>query len=247
MTWNTWWRASEDRDARDAVILQVVEEQAPDVLGIQECWVQGERTQADVMAEALGGHAAFVPMREGAPLGLGLVSRWPITRILRASLPSEGHADAALFTRVAHPDGPLRVVVGVTNWDSGRVAETTEQVAALQRMVREDSSSRALPSILLADLGYDRTQGPLAHLLLLDAWDAAAPHADSRTYSSTNRFASADRVEQYDRRIDHILYTPGYLGARAHDTWVVRDEPGGVPPSDHYPVVSEIGWSTSGA
>lgn len=260
MTWNTWWRFGGDWAEREAGILQVVREQEPDLLGIQECWAEGDRTQADVIAEAVGGHAAFVPTglpptpdpsehpeQEGVTMGVGLVSRWPITRVLRVSLGSEGRENAALLTRVAHPDGPLRVVVGATSWEPDRVVETTLQVTALQRMVREDASSRALPSILLADLNYDRSQQPLKGVLMLDAWDAAEPGADPRTYSSTNRFASPDAAEQYDRRIDHILFTPGYLGGRAHRTWIVRDEPGGMPPSDHYPVVTELGWSTSGA
>lgn len=147
MTWNTWWRFGGNWAEREAGIVRLVKEQAPDLLGIQECWAEGERTQADVIADAIDGHAAFV--------------------------------------------------------------------------------STGLPP----------APDPAEH----------AEHADGRTYSSTNRFASVDAADQYDRRIDHILFTPGYLGARAHDTWVVRDEPGGLPPSDHYPVVSEIGWSTSGA
>ena len=260
MTWNTWWRFGGNWAERERGILQVVKEQRPDLLGIQECWGEEGRTQADVVAEALGYHAAFVPVglppvpdpaeyaeQEGVTMGLGLVSRWPITRVLRASLPSDGRESAALLARVAHPEGPLRVVVGATSWEPDRVVETTLQVNYLQRLVREDASTRALPSILLADLNYDRTQQPLKGVLLLDAWDAADHDTDPRTLSSTNRFAPAEAVDQYDRRIDHILYTPGYLGARAHRTWIVRDEPGGLPPSDHYPVVTEIGWSTRGA
>ncbi len=259
MTWNTWWRFGGNWAERQVGILQVVREQEPDLLGIQECWAEAERTQADAIAEELGGHAAFVPTglppapepaeyaeQENVAMGLGLVSRWPITRILRAALPSEGRDNAALLARVAHPEGPLRVVVGATSWEPDRTVETTLQVAALQRLVREDASSRALPSLLLADLNYDRSQQPLKGVLLLDAWDAADEGADPRTLSSTNRFAPPEAVDQYDRRIDHILFTPGYLGARARRTWIVRDEPGGLPPSDHYPVVTEIGWSTSG-
>ncbi len=260
MTWNLWWRFGGNWREREAGILRVVREQDPDVLGIQECWAEGDRTQADLLAEALGGHAAFVPTglppvpypveeasQDGVRMGLGLVSRWPLDRLLRTTLPSEDRDNAALFARVAHPEGPLRVVVGATSWEPDRIVESTLQVSALQRMIREDAASRALPSILLADLNYDRTQLPLKGLLLFDAWDAAERDADPRTLSSDNRFAPREAAEQIDRHIDHILYTPGYLGARATRTWIVRDEPDGLPPSDHYPVVTDIAWSTRGA
>src|SRR5689334_12195351 len=122
MTWNVWWRFGGNWQEREPGLLRVVEEQRPDVLGIQECWGTPERTQADVLAEAIGGEAAFVrvglppapepveePAQEGVGMGLGLVSRWPIASVTRVPLMSAGRDNAALVATIAHPLGELRV------------------------------------------------------------------------------------------------------------------------------------------
>ncbi|WP_194420978.1 endonuclease/exonuclease/phosphatase family protein [Microbacterium abyssi] len=253
MTWNVWWRFGGNWDQREPGLIAVVRDQRPDVLGVQECWGDAETTQAHVLADALGGHAAFVdvglpptpspledPSQEGAVMGLGLVSRWPIARAEKVPMPSFGRVNAALLASVDHPLGELRLVVGATSWEPERMAETTAQVKELRALTRDSHATRALPSILLADLNYDRAQPPLADIDLEDAWDAAVVDADPRTLSATNRFAPREATSQFDRRIDHILYAPGLLGARATDAWIVRDEPGGLPPSDHYPLVADI-------
>lgn len=253
MTWNVWWRFGDDWRRREPGLISVVREQRPDMLGVQECWGTPERTQADVLAEAVGGWPAFVPVglppepdpvehpsQEGVRMGLGLVSRWPIMRVERVETPSEGRVNAALVATVAHPRGELRVVVGATSWEPERVDETSAQVAALRRLTREGCERRPLPSLLLADLNYDDTQAPLVGMDLRDAWDAAPADADERTLSSTNRFAPPEAVDQFERRIDHILFAPGSLGAHATGAWIVRAEPDGLPPSDHYPVVADI-------
>ena len=42
------------------------------------------------------------------------------------------------------------------------------------------------------------------------------------------------------RRIDHVLIAPGTSGAHPTAARIVRDEPNGLPPSDHYPVVVDL-------
>lgn len=253
MTWNVWWRFGGNWREREPGLLDVARVVAPDVLGIQECWGTAARTQADVFAEALGGHSAFVEVglppvpepveddtQEGAVMGLGLVSRWPIEAVESIDLPSDGRRNAALRATIARPNGPMRVVVGATSWEPERIEETAIQVQELQRITRDGHSLRPNPSILLADLNYSPAQPPLAGLHLIDAWNAAPDDADPRTLSSTNRFAPPEARDQFDRRIDHILYLPGAEGAVATRAWIVRDEPNGMPPSDHYPVVADI-------
>lgn len=248
MTWNVWWRFGDNWQEREPGLVEVARATDPDLLGIQECWGEDARTQADVFAEALGGHAAFVegdlppatPEGDGAVMGLGLVSRWPIVETERVDLPSDGRRNPALVATIERPNGPMRVVVGAVSWEPERVEETALQVAELQRLVREGRAERPNPSILLADLNYDQSQPALAGLRLEDVWDAAEPGADPRTLSETNRFAPSECADQWNRRIDHIRYLPGTEGAKATRAWIIRDEPGGFPPSDHYPVVADI-------
>jgi endonuclease/exonuclease/phosphatase family metal-dependent hydrolase len=255
MTWNVWWRFGGNWREREQGIIAVARDVDPDVLGIQECWTDGDESQADVIAGALGGrHAAFVQVdlpaapsppedetQRGAIMGLGLVSRWPILSAESVAVPSAGRENCALVATIERPNGELRVVVGATSWEPERVEETAVQFAELQRLTRDGHSQRPNPSILLADLNYDLTQPALAGRHLEDAWESADFDADPRTLSSTNRFAPVEATDQYDRRIDHVLYLPGSLGAVATDARIIRDEPGGLPPSDHYPVVADIG------
>lgn len=248
MTWNVWWRFGGNWREREPGILDTVRAADPDVLGIQECWGAAQRTQADVLAEAIGGHSAFVEVDlppatregDGAVMGVGLASRWPITAFEPVPLPSDGRRNRALVATVAAPFGEVRVVVGAVSWEPERQEETAAQVAELQRLTHEGSAQRPGPSILLADLNYDNTQPPLRALELSDVWDAAEPEADPRTLSETNRFAPRECEDQWNRRIDHIRYVPGTAGAVATHAWIVRDEPGGFPPSDHYPVVADL-------
>jgi endonuclease/exonuclease/phosphatase family metal-dependent hydrolase len=248
MTWNVWWRFGDNWREREPGLLRVLADVAPDIVGIQECWGEESRSQADLFAETIGGRAAYVdgdlppatPAGDGAVMGVGLASRWPIIAVERADLPSEGRRNPALVATLDAPWGETRVVVGAVSWEPERMAETTAQVAALQRLVHDGSDARPGPGVLLADLNYDNTQPPLATMRLHDAWDAAAPGADPRTLSETNRFAPPECDLQWNRRIDHIRFAPGTAGARALRAWIVRDEPGGMPPSDHYPVVADI-------
>ena len=253
MTWNTWWRFGGNWREREPGIVAVAREQHPDLLGLQECWGTPEHTQADVLAAALDGHAAFVGVglppepeppeyveQAGVSMGLGLVSRWPILQVLEHPMPSEGRHLVALEAVVEHPRGPLHVVIGATSWEPDRLDETAAQVAELQRIVL--AGAGPLPAVLLADLNYDPTQPPLRGLRLADGWTAAEAGADPRTLSSTNRFAPPEAKAQYDRRIDHVLFAQGRTAARALAAHIVRDEPHGLPPSDHYPVVVDLAF-----
>lgn len=248
MTWNTWWRFGGNWLERESGILEVVRSERPHLLGIQECWGTADDSQAHLIARDLGHHAAFVevglppatedgPDQAGVVMGLGLVSAWPIAEVAAEPMPSEGRLLQALVATVAHPRGPMRVVVGATSWEPERLAETEAQVAALGSLVR----ATELPALLLADLNYDTELAAIRETGLRDAWDAAAAGADPRTLSSTNRFAPSEAVNQFERRIDHILYDPGPGAAVAVDARILRHEPGGLPPSDHYPVVADFG------
>jgi endonuclease/exonuclease/phosphatase family metal-dependent hydrolase len=59
MTWNIWWRFGPRWRERQPGILTTIERFTPDVVGLQEVWSTGERTQADELAEALGFYATF--------------------------------------------------------------------------------------------------------------------------------------------------------------------------------------------
>ena len=257
-TWNVWWIFGEQWHARERGIIATLEEWRPDVVGLQEVWAIAGRNQAETLGSELGMYAAFVepglpptptPLESddqfGVRMGLGLLSRWPITSVEAHPMPSADRGLVALLATIAHPLGPLNVVVGATSWEPERMGEHAAQVVTLGEIVSGPAFNGRLPVLLLADLNADFTWPDMARLreTLLDTWGEANDYtADPRTYSETNLFASADATLQYNRRIDHVLARPGepehpltVVASR-----IVRDEVDGLPPSDHYLVVSDL-------
>ena len=254
-TWNVWWLFGEDWHRRERGIVATLEKWDPDIVGLQECWALGDRTQADALGEELGLHAGFAepgyppvpspvehPDQIGVRMGLGLLSRWPIASVMARQLPSAALDLVALDASIDHPLGPLHVIVGIVGGEGERAA----QLRALGDLAGGAERDGPLPVILLGDLDTDLSTPDLADLgtRLVDTWGAAngAKPADPRTYSSQNRFASAEAILQLNRRIDHVMVRPGTAdrSVRVAGSRIVRDEFEGLPPSDHYLVLSDI-------
>src|SRR3954468_15561795 len=100
MTWNVWWRFGPRWQDRQAGLLQTIRDVDPDVVALQESWATASSTQAGEFAEALGLHHAFAaqslpplpdvpehPDQAEVDLGVGLLSRWPITATRPVPLP----------------------------------------------------------------------------------------------------------------------------------------------------------------
>ena len=179
-------------------------------------------------------------------MGLGLLSRWPISDLVAHAMPSSDRALVALVASIDHPLGPLHVIVAALSWEPEKLDETGEQILELARLAGNGSFDGPLPVLVLADCNYDFTFAPLAQLseTMTDAWGAVndAELDDPRTLSETNRFAPPEAVAQYNHRIDHVLVRAGERGETVdvRDAWIVRDEFDGLPPSDHYLVVADI-------
>jgi len=98
-----WWRFGPRWRDRQAALLETLRQVDPDVVALQEVWGSDETTQADEFAAALGLFAGFaepsypaVPDppqladHEGITLGLGVLSRWPITSMRPVGTPGRG-------------------------------------------------------------------------------------------------------------------------------------------------------------
>lgn len=59
MSWNVWLRFGDNWRQRERRILARLRNLAPDVVGLQEVWAVDGVTQADVIADTFGMHAAF--------------------------------------------------------------------------------------------------------------------------------------------------------------------------------------------
>ena len=62
VTWNVWWRFGDAWRDREPLIAGVLTEVAPVVVGLVETWSGDGTTQAQMIADRLGGfHSAFAP------------------------------------------------------------------------------------------------------------------------------------------------------------------------------------------
>ncbi len=254
MVWNVWWRFGGNWRRREESIVATLDTYRPDVLGLVESW-SGEGTDQPRRLAAPGGmHASWVPTslpppfpyeeQDGAEVGVGLVSRWPIRAAERHELPNEqrgGPAPAALLATLDHPRGPLHVIVSCTEWEPHYAGDHLAQCRALAALAADRRLDGPLPVLLLADLNAAPDQPELSPLLdvMVDTWAAAGGDPAAVTLDSRLPYAPLAATKQIDRRVDHVLARPGRLGQQLSvaGAFLAGDRPiGGVYPSDHYAV-----------
>ncbi|MCR2783764.1 MULTISPECIES: endonuclease/exonuclease/phosphatase family protein [unclassified Microbacterium] len=254
VTWNVLWRFAPDWRARERALLTVLDRLQPDIVGLQEVWREpGGRSQADMVAQRFGMHAAFAgpslppvphapehPEQAGVTLGVGLVSRWPLTLTAEHVLPATHRqiAPVALEARVKHPDAPFDVIVAATEWEPTFADDHLTQTTRLAELLRADTG---VPRILLGDLNCDVTQAEYAPLQVGvdNAWDLGSGDPATVTLSSAVPFAPVEAGKEIDRRIDHILLAQGH-DVRVDAAFAVPDAVDGIYPSDHFPVVADV-------
>lgn len=254
MTWNVLWRFEPDWRARQRGILATLEQLAPDVIGLQECWGTDDDSQAHLIARHLDLHAAFAAPslppgpdppehaeQRGVRMGVGLVSRWPIRVLAQHELPVSHRqvAPVALEAELATPDAAVRVLVAAVEWEPAYADDQLAQTRTLAGLL--GSATPSSPAVLLADLNCDPGQVEFAPLVAVadDTWSLGDGATAAVTLSSAVPFAPVEAVKQLDRRIDHVLAAPrGVLDVTA--VRIVSAPFEGQYPSDHFPVVVDL-------
>ena len=262
MTWNLWWRFGPRWRERQPGILATIERFDPDVVALQEVWSTEETTQADELAEALGYHATFAapsyppapdppvePDHAGVGLGIGLLTRWPIVQRNVITMPARHRAwdPVVLSATVAHPAGPLPVVVACLEYATTYSDDRLAQAALLADLATDPATDGPAPSLVLGDLNAAAESAVLRPLreVMIDAWPAGGGAPDAVTLSSTHPSAPLEAgPELVDQRIDHIFFRPGHEDqlVNVESVTISADAVDGVYPSDHRAVVVDLRW-----
>jgi endonuclease/exonuclease/phosphatase family metal-dependent hydrolase len=262
MTWNVFWRWGGDYRERAPGIADTLRVYRPDVLGLCETWAGGGRSQPAELAgslstEGVAMYSAFArtslppepvpvecPEQAGMQMGIGLVSRWPISAIEVHDLPHEqrgGPAPTALVSTLDHPRGPLYVIVTCLEWEPQYAADQHAQASAVAALANDARFDGPLPVLVLGDLNGAADHAPIAPLMeaLVDTFAAGGGDPAAKTIDSAIPHAPVEAKHLIDRRIDHILARAGHGGQAITGTgaFIAGDRPiAGYYPSDHYAV-----------
>ena len=261
LTLNIWNVSGGWRDRREAV-LDVLREESPDVVCLQEVIDNERGNQAAWLADSLGGwHWTYdgEPSQAGggARFGNAVLSRRPIDATTSLRLPYV--EDPADIQRVAvHArTGGVDVVCTHLSWQLEDGALRERQAVALADFAAEvtDLASTTGP-VIAGDLNAEPESNEVRYLTGLasidgrstfhwDAWRTAGAGGPGITWSDDNPHAAAEN--EPNRRIDYVLSRlRGTTGmGKPLECRVVGDSPrAGVWPSDHFGVVAVLATPT---
>jgi endonuclease/exonuclease/phosphatase family metal-dependent hydrolase len=262
MTWNIWWRFGPRWRDRQPGLVETLGAVGADVVALQEVWGTAETSQAHELAGQLGLHAEFAapsyppapetpgtPDQEGMAIGIGLLSRWPITSARRAELPARHRLldPVAMVATLAHPAGPLHVVAACLEYEPAYTDDRIAQAHALVDLATDPALDGPLPVIVAGDLNAAPDSPVLRplHDVLVDAWSAGGGDPAATTLPSTHPSAPVEAEELIDQRIDHVFLRPGQPGQRVvvESARLAGAPVAGLHPSDHQAVVCDLRWT----
>ncbi len=262
MTWNVWWRFGPRWRDRQAGLLRTLRDVDPDVVAMPESWATPSGSQGADFGGALGLHHAFAapslppppdppehPDQAGVELGIGLLSRWPITSVRRVPLPARHrpHAPTVLIAALAHPVGPLHVLANCLEWEPAYNDDRVAQARAVAGLATDPQLDGPAPILVVGDLNAAPDSPVLRPLrdVLTDAWIAGGGDPRGASLRSDHPFAPLGADELIDQRIDHVFFRTGQPGQRVTVTAprLAGHPVDGLDPSDHLAVVCDIAWT----
>lgn len=265
-TWNVQGREGPWRDRRP-VIADALAGAVPDLVALQESWVDDQGSQAADLGSLLGLHHVIpggkdisptashgpaveqtVPRREvPAPSSNAVLSRWPIVATHQAALPGRDDEPGSAFAaEIDGPRGPIALVSVITgSFRPGQSADRQDQVRALVAFVA------GLPRRALKIVCGDFNAPPDSDEIRMLTGRAEVPvpgqvfydaweiagEGPGLTWTSANPWAAPALLP--DRRIDYVFTPWPRRGGQGHP---VRAELLGTDPagSDHYGVLAEL-------
>jgi len=228
MTYNIHVGVGMDKQLDLARIANVIKEQQPALVGLQEVDRGVKRTQGvDEIAELArltGMQYAFAHNLDyqAGQYGVAILSRFPILKVDHRKYENKREAERRGMLRIEVDLGGRVVSFATTHLDyqyeDGRVFETEQ----LLKFLSEVSG----PLILVGDFNEEPTAGATQLLTghFRDVWTAVKSETPGSSYPA----------DKPSKRIDYIFFRP-QSGIKARRAWVVE-----TLASDHIPVVCEL-------
>lgn len=207
--------------------LAVIEEDDPDIIGIQESdgcrATSGNVDGVEWLGDRLGYHTAFGAPTSTRTPGVSILSRWPIEDVEYVELPiSRSPTRVVTIATVRTPNGSTRVAA--THFMTAKPGDVRdEQAEALVDILEDDDSA-----VILGDFNVVPDREEPAYRVLDDAF-ADAWNVAEETVGGPETWSASDPV----RRIDYVFLKGDW---RVHEAEVS----GNPRASDHLAVSAEI-------
>ena len=155
------------------------------------------------------------PDHADVELGMALLSRWPLLQRDVITMPARHRAwdPVILKASVAHPAGPLPILVACLEYATTYSDDRLAQASLLADLATDPATDGPCPSLAMGDLNAAADSAVLRPLreVLIDAWPAGGGAPDAVTLPSTHPSAPLEAgPELVDQRIDHIFFRPGH-------------------------------------
>jgi endonuclease/exonuclease/phosphatase family metal-dependent hydrolase len=255
VTWNLWGRGGPWSERHERITSTLLAVQ-PDVVALQEVWAEeGGRSQADLLAAALGFDRFWASRYaiDGVAVGNAILSRWPIAKSEVRWLPARPDLEElrnVIRTAVDGPRGRLVIYTTHLNWRFDQSDVRQEQVRFVARLITE-MREEGFPPILTGDFNAapdsdeirmltGRMTLAVPGLVFHDAWEVAGDGGAGFTWTNANPWARQDL--EPDRRIDYVFVGWPKKGGAGHVTScrLIGQAIDGVFPSDHLGVMAEL-------
>jgi endonuclease/exonuclease/phosphatase family metal-dependent hydrolase len=254
-TWNVWANFGPWRE-RYTLIEAELRRVQPDIIFLQEAWRDAEFDAARELSKGMGYHQVaeidwFEPLKLHS--GAAILSRWPINRSEKLTVPAEDRGTGALFqfAEIGGPRGAICVFNAMLDWRPDLSHVRQRQVKALCTWIRE-RGIRGTSTILCGDFNAPpdadeirmltgKAAPAVAGLVFYDAWDTIRPEERGVTWSNANPYARTFPLP--DRRIDYVFSAWGLaagLGQPLSCDLLGGDSSAAPPASDHFGVWADL-------
>ena len=254
LTWNLWWKFENFKD-REKLIFQELRSLIPDIMCLQEVWVEEDESQAKKIADEFGYFYTYKESFEfdGVKFGNAIISKYKIVNYSSkffTEVPGKDEKKLFIHAEIDYKDTILNIICTHLNYKYEHQQVRQNQVTELMDYISKLKNSE-FPFILCGDFNADpisdeiRTitghKQPVSDVVLRDAWMITNPDDIGFTWSNDNHWAA--RTLEYNRRIDYIFIgKPGSngIGQPIKSELVGTNCYENIFPSDHFGVMTHL-------